>query len=205
MAMNLDFEKSMKDGFNLFKENMGLLVGASLVSLLVTIFSLLILSGPMTVGILLVTRQCLKSNQAKPQIGDLFKGFNFFLSSFLFTLIFIVLSAIAGFIPFLGQLISFFLGAFYWWGMMFIAFENLSVGGAINKLVEETKGGNFFLHLLFALVANLIGGAGILACCVGIFFTVPLSYCMMVACYESTFGKSSEPQNTTLDPSVFLK
>jgi hypothetical protein len=205
MAKNFEFDKPMKDGLDLFKENMGLLIGASLVASLLSVFTLLIISGPMTVGILLVVRQCLKDKQNKPQIGDLFKGFSSFLNSFLFTLIFVVLSLILGMIPVIGQLISFFLCAFYWWGMMFIAFENLSVGAAINKLIEETKGGDFFLHLLFAFVANLIAGAGILACCVGILFTVPLSYCMMVCCYESTFGKDAKPTAATLDPSVFLK
>jgi hypothetical protein len=205
MARSFEFDQPMKDGFNLFKDNMGLLIGASLVASLLSIFTLLIISGPMTVGILLVVRQCLKTGQPKPEIGDLFKGFSSFLDSFLFTLIFVVLSVLLGMIPFIGQLISFFLCAFYWWGMMFIAFENLSLGAAINKLIEETKGGDFFLPLLFAFVANLIASAGILACCVGILFTIPLGYCMMVCCYESTFGNSAKNPTAELDPSIFLK
>lgn len=78
MAKNFEFDKPMKDGLDLFKENMGLLIGASLVASLLSVFTLLIISGPMTVGILLVVRQCLKDKQNKPQIGDLFKGFSSF-------------------------------------------------------------------------------------------------------------------------------
>lgn len=205
MTKQFDFEKPMKDGFNLCKENFGLLLGATLVATLLTLVSLLILAGPMTVGMLLLARKCLKKDGTQPEIGDLFKCFSSFLDSFLLTVIFIVLSIILGFIPVIGQLISFFLCAFYWWGLMFIAFENLSVGATIKKLIAETKGGDFFLPLLFAFIANLISGAGILACCVGIFFTIPLSYCMMVCCYESTFGKRMETPPTIQDPSIFLK
>ena len=65
MAKNFEFDKPMKDGLDLFKENMGLLIGASLVASLLSVFTLLIISGPMTVGILLVVRQCLKDKQNK--------------------------------------------------------------------------------------------------------------------------------------------
>ena len=206
MANKFEFDQPMKDGFNLFKENIGLLVGASLIATLLSFVSLLILAGPMTVGVLLLVRQCQQKNQSQPEIGEVFKGFRSFLDSFLFTLIFIVLSALLGVIPVLGYLISMALQAFYWWGIMFIAFEELSVGATIQKLIDETKKGDFFLALLFAILANLIAGAGVLACCIGVFFTIPLSYCMMVCCYDSNFGnRSTTPVAPQLDPSIFLK
>lgn len=203
MAMKFDFGTEMSNGFNLFKENMWPMVIAGLVSSLLSSFSCGIIAGPMTVGMLLIIRRFLKKEQPAPEVGDLFKGFSFFLNSFLFILLFILVSVVLSFVPLLGQVASFFLGAFMWWGLMFIAFENLSVGDAIKKLINETTSGDFFLHLLFAVVAGLISSAGVLACCVGVFFTVPISYCMMVCCYEASYGKASPSQQ--LDPSVFLK
>lgn len=202
MAMKFDFGTEMSNGLNLFKENMWPVVIASLVTALLSGFSCGIIAGPMTVGLLLIIRRLLKKEEPKPELGDLFNGFAFFLNSFLFFLLVIIISAVLSPIPVIGQLVSFFLGAYLWWGLMFIAFENLSVGDAIKKLIEETKGGNFLLHLLFAIVAGLISTVGFLACCVGIFFTIPLAYCMMVCCYEASYGKGSASQ--TPDPSVFL-
>jgi len=206
MATKFEFDQPMKEGFNLFKDNLGLLVGASLIAEIISIFSLFILAGPMTVGVLLLVRNCLKKKHEKPEIGDIFKGFSSFLDSFLFTLLYFILSTMLGAIPIIGYAISFALGAFYWWGILFIAFENLSVGATIQKLIDETKGGEFFLPLLFAFIASLISIAGFLVCCVGIFLTIPLGYCMMVCCYESNFGtRSTSPSPSPLDPSVFLK
>ena len=206
MATKLEFDQLIKDGFNLFKENMGLLVGASLIASLISSFTLFILAGPMTVGVLLLTRNCLKKKQEQPEIGDIFKGFSSFLDSFLLTLIYFVLSGMLATIPVLGHVISFALGAFYWWGIVFIAFENLSVGATIQKLIDETKSGDFLLPLVFAVIASLIILSGLLICCVGIFFTIPVGYCMMVCCYEATFGKRSTAHaSTPPDPSIFLK
>lgn len=202
MAMKFDFGTEMSNGWNLFKENMWPMVITALVASLLSSFSCGIIAGPMTVGLFLIMRRFLNKEEPKPELGDLFKGFQFFLNSFLLILLFILVSVVLSFVPVLGQVASFFLGAFLWWGLMFIAFENLSVGDTITKLVNETKGGDFFLHLLFAVVAGLISSAGILVCCVGVFFTVPIAYCMMVCCYEASYGKAAPAQ--PLDPNVFL-
>jgi hypothetical protein len=202
MAMKFDFGTEMSNGFNLFKENMWPLVMASLVCVLLSALSFGIIAAPMSIGLFLIIRRFLKKEQPAPEVGDLFKGFAFFLNSFLFFLLFIFASVVLSFIPVLGQVASFCLGAFLWWGLMFIAFENLSVGDAIKQLINETKSGDFFLHLLFAVVAGLISSAGFLVCCVGMFFTFPIAYCMMACCYEASYGKAAPAQ--PLDPSVFL-
>ena len=200
MAAKFDFGTELSNGFNLFKENMGLLILASFLASLIGLLTCTVLMGPLSVGVLLIIARLLKKDDPVPQVGDIFKGFDFFLNSFLLCLIFMVCSTVA-FIPIIGKLISMTLGTLFWWGLMFIAFENLTAIEAIKKVINETASGNFFNQLLFALVANLIAGAGILLCGVGALFTVPLSYCMMVCCYQATYGnKSSLP-----DPNVFLK
>ena len=144
--------------------------------------------GPLYIGVLLIIARLMKKDDPAPQVGDLFKGFDFFLNSFLFWLIFMVCNTVLAFIPVIGTLLSMALGTLLWWGFMFIAFENLTAIDAVKKIINETTSGNFFNQLLFALVANLIAGAGILLCGVGALFTVPISYCMMVCCYQATYG-----------------
>jgi predicted Zn finger-like uncharacterized protein len=53
---------------------------------------------------------------------------------------------------------------------------------AIKANATLTKG-HFFGWLGLSLLFGLIAGAGVLACCVGIFFTVPLCYCLMTSAY----------------------
>jgi hypothetical protein len=201
MAAKFDFGLEMGNGFNLFKENMGILILTSFIASLLGLLTCTVLMGPLYIGVLLIIDRLMKKDNPAPQVGDLFKGFDFFLNSFLFWLIFMVCNTVLAFIPVIGTLLSMALGTLLWWGFMFIAYENLTAIDAIKKVINETVSGNFFNQLLFALVANLIAGAGILLCGVGAFFTVPISYCMMVCCYQATYGnKSSIP-----DPSVFLK
>jgi hypothetical protein len=201
MAAKFDFGLEMGNGFNLFKENMGLLILASFLASLLGLLTCTVLMGPLYIGVLLIIERLMKKDDPAPLVGDLFKVFDFFLNSFLFWLIFMVCNTVLAFIPVIGTLLSMALGTLLWWGFMFIAYENLTAIDAIKKVINETVSGNFFNQLLFALVANLIAGAGILLCGVGAFFTVPISYCMMVCCYQATYGnKSSIP-----DPSVFLK
>lgn len=201
MAAKFDFGSEMSNGFNLFKENMGLLILVSFLASLIGILTCTVLMGPLYIGVLLIIARLMKKEDPAPQVGDLFKGFDFFLNSFLFWLIFMVCSSVLAFIPVIGSLLSMALGTLLWWGFMFIAYENLTAIDALKKVINETASGNFFNQLLFALVANLIAGAGIVLCGVGALFTVPISYCMMACCYQATYGnKSSIP-----DPSDFLK
>ncbi len=201
MVAKFDFGAEMSNGFNLFKENMGLLILASFLASLLGLLTCTVLMGPLYIGVLLIIARLMKKDGSTPQVGDIFKGFDFFLNSFLFWLIFMVCNTVLAFIPVIGTLLSMALGTLLWWGFMFIAYENLTAIDAVKKVINETTSGNFFNQLLFALVANLIAGAGILLCGVGALFTAPISYCMMACCYQATYGnKSSIP-----DPSVFLK
>jgi hypothetical protein len=43
--------------------------------------------------------------------------------------------------------------------------------------------GHFFGWLGIALLFGLILAAGVVACCIGILFTIPLYYCLMTAAY----------------------
>ncbi|MEI6646741.1 MAG: hypothetical protein WCP12_11970 [bacterium] len=201
MLVKFDFGTEMSNGFNLFKGNMGLLILVSFLASLLGLLTCTVLMGPLYIGVLLIIDRLLKKDDPPPQAGDLFKGFDFFLHSFLLWIFFMVCSTILAFIPVIGTLLSMALGTLLWWGFMFIAYENLTAIDAVKKVINETTSGNFFNQLLFALVANLIAGAGIFLCGVGALFTVPLSYCMMVCCYQATYGNKTE----VLTPDIFLK
>ena len=47
---------------------------------------------------------------------------------------------------------------------------------------------NWWTVFALALLAGLIGSAGIVVCCIGILFTVPLTYAVLMYAYEDIFG-----------------
>ena len=201
MEMKFDFGTEMSNGFNLFKENMGLLILSSFLASLLGLLTCTVLMGPMIVGMFLIVSRLLKKDPSVPQVGDVFKGFDYFLNAFLLYLIFMVCSTVLGIIPVIGYFFSMILGPLAWWGLMFIAYENLSTIDAIKKVINETTSGNFFNQLLFAFVANIIAVSGMFLCGVGALFTVPISYCMMACCYQATYGNKA----AVLNPDIFLK
>ena len=59
------------------------------------------------------------------------------------------------------------------------------------ELSRKTISQNWFAFFLLGLVAGLVSLAGVLACVIGLFVTVPLSIGMIAYAYEDTFGKQA--------------
>jgi len=57
------------------------------------------------------------------------------------------------------------------------------------ELSRKTISQNWFAFFLLGLVAGLVALAGVLACVIGLFVTVPLAIGMIAYAYEDTFGK----------------
>jgi uncharacterized membrane protein len=53
-----------------------------------------------------------------------------------------------------------------------------------RKVVKK----NWWMVFALALLAGLVGSAGIVVCCIGILFTVPLTYAILMYAYEDIFG-----------------
>jgi hypothetical protein len=67
--------------------------------------------------------------------------------------------------------------------------RNYGALDAIKANAALTQG-HFFGWLGVLLLFGLIGGAGLLACCVGFIFTVPLCYCLITSAYLEATGAS---------------
>lgn len=192
MALNkIDIGAELKRGWELFQPNMGLLIVAGLIVAIVSSITIGILAGPMTAGMFLVVRRLLQNDPVKPQAGDVFKGLDFFVQSLILVVICVAVAALLAWVPVLGQIAGLLIGAALWWGLLFVTFEKLSAIDALKKLFELLKTGEFTLPLVFGVIVNLVSGLGFFACCVGVFFTVPLAYCMMVCCYQTLFGEQA--------------
>jgi len=104
------FDKWIGDGFNLYKDNLGVLIVPALIATLLGAVTCYVLMGPMMAGMILITFAVLDKKEPKPQVGDLFKGFEHFVQTLLFVLVWGigcgVLFFILNFIPCIGSLIG---------------------------------------------------------------------------------------------------
>lgn len=200
--IKLDIGNEFSRGWNLFSANMSVLIVAALIGGILSLVSCGVLSGPMTAGLLLMVKRLKDGDAVKPQAGDIFKGFDYFLQSFLFFLIFIlcsiVLGAVLGWVPVLGQLASFaislFAGAMMLWGILYVVYEKMTAIDALKKLIQGISSGALIMPLVFGLLASLLGQAGALACGIGVVFTYPLSICCVVSAYETVSSAGAVPE-----------
>ena len=192
----------IEKGFNLYKQNFGVLVLASLIACVISAVTLGILSGPMFAGMLLITLRLFDNEEPKPEVGQVFKGFDFFLNSFLFVLVwgvaFFLASLILAFIPFLGQILSIFL--FYaaqtalMFGLFLIVDRKMDFWPASVESFNRVKT-NFWPFFGLSVVSGIIGGIGAIVCGIGIVITAPIHACILTVAYRSVFSESGTESN----------
>ena len=108
--IDVKFGEWIEEGFNLYKNNFGTLVLASVITLALSAVTIGVLTGPMIAGLVIVTLQLLRKEHPEPDAGKVFRGFDYFLNAFLFVVIWgiaiLVGSIILGIFPCIGQLFS---------------------------------------------------------------------------------------------------
>ena len=154
-----------------FKKNMVLHIVCGLIIAVVGGFTGGILTGPLMVGYMRMIKS--EDEGGKPEIGDIFKGFDDFVPA----LLSVLLSSIAVSIGMFLCIIP---------GLLILALIPCSaylvaVGGekdgvnAIKRAWEVVKA-NLVPSALCTLVLGLIGSVGSILCGVGILLTLPICY-----------------------------
>ena len=199
--VDVKFGEWIEKGFNLYKENFGILVLASLIAVIVSAITVGVLVGPMAAGFLLIVFQLHDRKEPKPEVGTLLKGFDFFLNSFLFFIVWgvaiFVVSLILGLVPCIGQLASLFVvfvaHALLMFGLFLIVDRKMEFWPASVESFNMVKR-NFWPFLGFSIVSNLIGSIGAVACGIGVVFTLPIQVCILMVAYREIFdGNAVEP------------
>jgi uncharacterized membrane protein len=200
--VEVKFGEWIEQGFNLYKENFGTLVLASLIAVVLSAVSVGVLAGPMFAGMLLITFGMLDKKESKPEVGMLFKGFDYFLNSFLFVIIWgialFLVSIIVGWVPCIGQLASLFVvfaaHALLMFGLFLIVDRGREFWPASVESFNKVKP-NFWPFLGFSVVSNIIGSIGAIACGIGVVFTLPIQACILTVAYRDVFG-GNEPESS---------
>ena len=198
--VQVKFGEWMENGFNLYKNNFVILVLASLVAGVLSVVTMFILAGPMFAGFLLITIALFDKQEPKPEVGDLFKGFDFFLNSFLFVFVWgialIIVSFLLGLVPCVGQLAALFIvyaaQAFLMFGLFLIVDKNMEFWPASMESVNKVKT-NFWPFLALSIVSSIIGSIGAIACGIGVVVTAPIQACILTVAYRDIFGEAGTP------------
>lgn len=194
------FGDYIKEGFDLFKENAAVLILASLIALAIATVSLGILAGPMMAGLIIIILRIKDGDPQQPTAGDVFQGFQYFLPTFLYvvvwTLILIIPMLILAFIPCLGPILMICLSlaaaAFLMFSFFLIVDQKMDFWSASMASFAKVKE-SFFPYLGISAVAMLIGQLGSIACGIGVIATMPIQWAILAVCYRDVFGPGQAP------------
>lgn len=192
--VDVKFGEWIQQGWDLYKANIGVWIVASLLAIVISVATLGILSGPMMAGLVWMALVLVDRKEPKPQMGDVFKGFDYFLQSFLFFLVWgIIMLAISvvSLIPCIGALVvivvSIALHTALMFGIFLIVDKKMEFWPASMLSLNVVKP-NFFPFLGLLVVAMLIGHVGAIACGIGVIVTMPIAVCILAVAYRNVFG-----------------
>ena len=193
--VQVNFSQWIEDGFNLYKENFKTLVLASIFLVVISMVTAFILAGPMLAGLALVTLGLRDKKRPKPEAGMVFRGFEYFLPSFLYIAVWgigiMVASVIVGVIPLIGQLAALFVAygaqAFLMFGLFLIVDRKMEFWPASLESINTVKA-NFWPLFGVSIVAGFIGSIGAIAFGIGVVFTIPIQGCILTVAYREVYG-----------------
>ena len=192
--VDVKFSEWIQQGWELYKANIGVWIVASLLVIVINVATLGLLGGPMMAGLVWMALVLVDRKDPKPQMGDAFKGFDYFLQSFLFYLVWgIIMLAISlvSLIPCVGTLVvivvSITLHTALMFGLFLIVDKKMDFWPASMRSLNVVKP-NFFPFLGLLVVAMLIGHVGAIACGIGVIVTMPITVCILAVAYRNVFG-----------------
>lgn len=193
--VQVKFGDWIEKGFMLYKENFRILVLAAVFALVIGTVTIGILAGPMTAGMALLILQLLDGKEPKPDAGMVFKGFQYFLNSFLFVVIWgmaaLIGSFLVGMVPVIGQLASvifiYAAQAFLMFGIFLIVDQKMDFRPASMESIDTVKA-NFWPLFGLSAVAGIIGSFGAIAFGIGIVFTIPIQASILAVVYREVFA-----------------
>jgi len=209
MTRSANVGSAFNKGLQLYKENFVLIFLVSLVGGLIGAFSCGICMGPMQCGIIGICLALLRGQEPKPQFNDLFNGFQKFVPAFVTMLVlslcFFVINLILGLIPIVGWLAAFVIGYFISpavtvWAMFLVQDQNATIGEAITTPLKMLGDSKFWMIMLIVFLAGLLGAVGLIACVIGVFFTMPFALCMIAAAYQDVYDNPDQADSPAQEP-----
>ncbi len=185
----------IQQGFELFKGHAVTLIAAAALVTIIGGATGGILLGPMLAGLILIALALADKREPKPDLGVVFKGFDYFLNTFLFWLVWsILVFALVGLLSLVwcvGHLLAAALAIVLKTLLMFALFlivdRKMDFWPASLASIQRVKE-SFLPLLVFMLIMAAIVLAGVLACGIGVVVTAPIAVCCLAVAYRDVFG-----------------
>ncbi len=171
-------------GWQMVKDDMGTFIVATLLFGALSSVVPVVLHGPLAAGFMILAFKKLLGR--RPVVGDLFRGFNFFIPALVASLligVFIFAGTLACVIP--GIVVAAALNFTY----AFIVDKRMDFWPAIQASHAVVKQ-DYFGFTMFLIACALVNLLGVLCCVVGLLVTVPATYCAVAAAYQDIVGIS---------------
>jgi uncharacterized membrane protein len=169
-------------GWEMVKADLGTFVLAALVLVALSSMVPIIIQGPLIIGFHLF---CIKKLLNKPaELGDLFKGFNFFVPALVASLLISLFSTIGMIACLVGALV---VGAMYKFTYLFILDKRMDFWPAMQASHAVVKN-DYFGFTMFLLLIALVDLLGLICCIVGIFVAMPVGLAAITVAYRDIVG-----------------
>ena len=180
---NVTMGKWIGEGWNVVTGELAMFAVMSLVYLACNSVVPMVLHGPLMAGFYIACIR--KFRRGTPiDIGDLFKGFNFFVPA-------LVASLLISIFSFFGFLLCIIPGlvvaAMYLFTFHFIVDKRMDFWPAMQASHEVVKK-NYFGFVMFIIVLGCVNILGALALLVGLLVTIPMTFVAITAAYRDLVG-----------------
>jgi uncharacterized membrane protein len=169
-------------GWHMVTADLGNFALVSLIFVLVNSVASVVTQGPLQTGFHLY---CVKKLYNKRfDLGDLFKGFDYFVAAFVASLliaIFVFAGTLLCIIP--GLVVA----GMYKFTYLFILDKKMEFWPAMQASHEVVKN-DYFGFTMFLIVMALINILGFLCCIVGLLVTIPVSIAAITIAYQEIVG-----------------
>ncbi|NCA83423.1 MAG: hypothetical protein EOM72_11885 [Opitutae bacterium] len=174
------------EAWELYKANFALLCVATLVAALLGGLTCGVLAGPLWAGLTLIILRVSRKQEPVPQIGDVFKGFDFFLQALILGVVVALAYAVASSLPVVGPVAGILISPLVMFAMALLVDRKMDFWPALMASFEKAKT-EYVSLLVVCLLGHLISMAGALLCGVGVILTAPFSAIVSVVAYRHLF------------------
>jgi len=172
----------ISEGWRLVTEDLGNYSLITLIYVAINSVASLVTQGPLQTGFHIYTMK--KIFRRRADIGDIFKGFEFFLPSFIATIliaVFVFAGTLLCVIP--GLIVA----AMYKFTYLFILDKRMDFWPAMQASHSVAKN-DYFGFTLFLLVLALVNVLGFLCLVVGLLVSIPVSIAAITVAYQECVG-----------------
>jgi len=169
-------------GWDIVKGDMGNYILLALIFLILTSAVPVVLHGPLIAGMHIFTMKKLLGKRA--EVGDLFAGFNFFLPTFVASLLIAVFASIGFLLCIIPGLV---VTAMYTFTYLFIVDKRMDFWPAMQASHQIVKQ-DYFGFTMFVVLMVLVNLLGALCCVVGLFVSVPVTWAAITVAYKEIVG-----------------